>query len=65
MTERLLKFPMKCPICEKEWTCALSVSVIKESLAKGTPIPAYAECHDWSWDLKEDERKALSVKLGA
>jgi hypothetical protein len=63
MTERLLKFSVKCPICSTEWTCALSVSEIKESLDKGTPIPAYAECHDWHWDLKEDERQALAAKL--
>ena len=64
MTERLLKFPVKCPICGTEWTTALSVTQIKESLANGTPIRAYAECHDWAWDLKDDERAALSEKLG-
>lgn len=26
------------------------------------PIPAYAECHDWHWVLKEDERQALAAK---
>jgi hypothetical protein len=36
MTERLLKFPVKCPICGTEWISAY-----------GTPIRAYAECHDW------------------
>ncbi len=65
MTERLLKFPVKCPICSTEWTCALSVGDIKESLDKGTPIRAYAECHDWGWDLKEEERQALAAKLRA
>ena len=65
MTERLLKFPVKCPICATEWTCALSVTEIKESLNQGTPIPAYAECHDWHWDLKEEERKVLAAKIGA
>ena len=63
MTERLLKFPVKCPICATEWTCALSVTQIKEALDKGTPIPAYAECHDWHWDLKEDERAVLAAKI--
>jgi hypothetical protein len=63
MTERLLKFPVNCPVCGTEWTCALSVSAIKESLEKGTPIPAYAECHDWNWDLKENERQALAAKI--
>jgi hypothetical protein len=43
----------------------LSVSEIKESLDKGTAIRAYAECHDWGWDLKEDERRALAAKLRA
>lgn len=65
MTERLLKFPVHCPICATEWTCALSVTQIKESLDKGTPIRAYAECHDWHWDLKENERQALAAKLRA
>ena len=41
MIERLLKFPVKCPICATEWTCAVSVTQIKESLDKGTPIPAW------------------------
>jgi len=63
MTERLLKFPVKCPICGTEWTTALSVSAIKESLDKGTPIRAYAECHDWGWDLKEEERQALAARI--
>jgi hypothetical protein len=65
MTERLLKFPVKCPIFGTEWTSALSVSAIKDSLEKGTPIRAYAECHDWSWDLKDDEREALSARIRA
>jgi hypothetical protein len=63
MTERLRKFPVKCPICGTEWTSALSVSVIQESLEKGAPIRAYAECHDWEWDLKEEERQALSARI--
>jgi hypothetical protein len=62
MTERLFKFPVKCPICNTEWTCALSVTEIRESLDKGTPIRAYAECHDWHWELKEEERQALAAK---
>lgn len=65
MTERLFKFPVKCPICESECICALSVSEIKQSLDKGTPIRAYAECHDWHWDLKEHERAALAAKIRA
>jgi hypothetical protein len=56
---------VNCPICGKEWSCASSVTDIKESLKKGTPIRAYAECHDWTWDLKDEERQALSVKVGA
>jgi hypothetical protein len=46
MTERLFKFPVHCPICNTEYTCALRATQIKESPDKGTPIPAYAECHD-------------------
>jgi hypothetical protein len=65
MTERLLKFAVSCPICNTEWTCALSVTDIKESLDRGTPIRAYAECHDWGWDLKEPERQALAAKISA
>jgi hypothetical protein len=65
MTERLLKFPVKCPICNTEWPCALSVTQIKESLANGSPIRAYAECHDWHWELKEEERQALAAKIRA
>jgi hypothetical protein len=57
------KFPVHRPICNAEWTCALSVTPIKEALDKGTPIPAYAGCHDWHWDLKEGERQALASKL--
>lgn len=65
MTERLLKFPVRCPICATEWTCALSVTEIKEALEKGMPIRAYAECHDWHWDLKKDERETLAAKIRA
>jgi hypothetical protein len=63
VTERLLKFQVKCPICGESAVNAVSVTQAKESLAAGTPIRAYAECHDWTWDLKEDERAALGQKL--
>lgn len=65
MTERLLKFPVKCPICGTEWISALSVTAIQEALEKGTPIRVYAECHDWEWDLKEAEREALTARIRA
>ena len=37
----------------------------QESLEKGTLIRAYTECHDWHWELKEQERQALAAKIRA
>jgi hypothetical protein len=36
---------------------------ILAALDDNKPIRAYAECHDWHWDLSESERNALAAKV--
>ena len=60
MTEVFIRFPVLCPVCKKEWTSQRTKSEILDALDNNKPIRAYAECHDWHWDLNEGERAELS-----
>ncbi len=62
MTEVFIRFPVLCPVCKKEWTSQRTKSEILDALDNNKPIRAYAECHDWHWDLSESERAELSKK---
>ncbi len=62
VTEVFIRFPVHCPICKKEWTSSRTKSEILDALDNNKPIRAYAECHDWHWDLSEIDRVALSKR---
>jgi hypothetical protein len=34
-----------------------------DALENNKPIRAFAECHDWHWDLNETERKELAARV--
>ena len=63
MTEVFIRFPVHCPVCKKESTSARTKSEILDALASNKPIGAYAECHDWHWNLSESERKDLAARV--
>lgn len=65
MTEVFFRFPVHCPVCKQEWTSARTKSEILDALDTNKPINAYAECHDWHWDLSENERKELAARVRA
>jgi hypothetical protein len=65
VTEVFFRFPVHCPVCKQEWMSARTKSEIQEALDSNKPISAYAECHDWHWDLGESERKELAARVRA
>ncbi|MGO9037950.1 MAG: hypothetical protein ACLPX1_16060 [Steroidobacteraceae bacterium] len=62
MTEVFIVFPVHCPVCKQEWTSRRTKGEILDALDNNKPIRAYAECHDWHWDLNESERAELSKR---
>jgi hypothetical protein len=62
MIDKLITFRIHCPLCQQEWTSALSQSEISDALDKGLPIRVYASCHG-SWDLSESDRQQLLLRL--
>jgi hypothetical protein len=52
----------------KHWTRTTDVDrrtkgELLDALGNNKPIRAYAECHDWHWDLNESERHALAATV--
>ena len=60
MTEVFLRYPVHCPVCNQESVAAKTKGELKDALDNNKPIKAYAECHDWHWELNEAARAALS-----
>jgi hypothetical protein len=63
VTEVFIRFPVRCPVCTQEGTSQRTKGEILDALANNKPIRAYAECHDWHWDLSESERKELATRV--
>jgi hypothetical protein len=63
VTEVFIRFPVHCPVCKQEWTSQRTKGELLDALDNNKPIRAYAECHDWHWDLNDTERQALAAKL--
>ncbi len=63
MTEVFIRFPVHCPVCKHEWTSQRTKRELLDALDNNKPIRAYAECHDWHWDLTDSERGELSAKV--
>ena len=64
MTEVFIPIPVHCPVCKQEWTSLRTKREILDALENDKPIRAYAECHDWHWDLSASERKELAATVG-
>ena len=65
MTEVFIRFPVRCPVCKQEWTSQQTKRELLDALDTNKPIRAYAECHDWHWDLTDSERKELAAIVRA
>jgi hypothetical protein len=63
VTEVFIRFPVRCPVCKHEWTSQRTKHELLDALDNNKPIRAYAECHDWHWDLTDSERQELSVRV--
>jgi hypothetical protein len=50
-------------VCEHEWTSQRTKRELLDALDNNKPIRAYAECHDWHWDLSDSERQELSARV--
>lgn len=59
MGDKLIRFPVHCPKCGKEWTSALNRDELTDAFRSGSAIRVYAECHDAAWDLTQVERDDL------
>ncbi len=59
MTEVFIRFPVRCPVCKQEWTSQQTKGEILDALDNSNPIRAYAECHDWHWDLTRPSEMSL------
>jgi hypothetical protein len=59
---KVIRFPVYCPTCQKEWTYGLPQDQILKSLNTGTAIPVYAACHNKTWNLSDSEREDLAAR---
>jgi hypothetical protein len=64
MTEPVILFPVKCPVCSKESLAGFRVSVVAEAL-QTLEIRLYANCHLTSWHASEVELAQLRRYLDA
>jgi len=60
VTEVFLRYLVQCPVCGQEFVAARTQGELQDALDNNKPIKAYAECHDWHWELGESARAAIS-----
>jgi hypothetical protein len=63
MADALVRVPVVCPECEREWLTEFSMAALAEALDTGVSIRLYARCHDRVWQATETEREQLSAYL--
>ena len=63
VTEVFIRFPVHRPVCKQEWTSQRTKRELLDAIENNKPIRVHAECHDWHWDLGENERKELADKI--
>jgi hypothetical protein len=62
METKVIRFPVYCPACRKEWTYGLPQDQILNSLNIGAMISVYAACHNMTWNLNAGEREDLAAR---
>lgn len=60
-----LRFPVKCPLCHREWLTHMPKTVIAQALSVGATIQLRASCHDMQWDATALEVEQIRQYLGA
>lgn len=63
--EPLIRFPIACPVCSKEFLAEFPVAVVADALVTANSIRLYARCHDKAWDASAIEREQLREYLSA
>jgi hypothetical protein len=62
METKVIRFPVYCPACRKEWTYGLPQGQILDALNSGAVIPVYAACHNQTWNLSASAREDLAAR---
>lgn len=65
MTEPMVRFPVKCPVCTAEILVQFPVAMIAEAFLTNESIRLYANCHQQFWIASEIERAQIREYLGA
>jgi hypothetical protein len=63
MEDTLLRMPVMCPECAREWLMEVPIASIAEALASNGYIRLYAPCHDKVWEASCLEREQLGEYL--
>jgi hypothetical protein len=63
MEKTLVRVPVVCPECGREWLTEFSALALAEALDVGASIRLYARCHDRVWAATAPERDQLRAYL--
>jgi hypothetical protein len=62
MDTKVIRFPVNCPSCQKEWTYGLPQDQILGARNTDAAIPAYVACHNQTRNVSESEREDLAAR---
>ncbi len=62
METKVIRFPVFCPTCRKEWIYGLPQGQILVVLNTGAAVPVWAACHNQTWSLSASEREDLAAR---
>ena len=62
MDTKVIRFPVYCPTCCKEWTYGLPQGQILQALNTGAAILSLAACHNQTWHLSASDREDLAAR---
>jgi hypothetical protein len=65
MENALLRIPVACPKCGREFLNEFPIASITEALAAGESIRLYVNCHDKAWQASVLEREQVREYLDA
>jgi hypothetical protein len=63
MVQALVRVPVVCPECGREWLTEFPATPLAAALDSGTSIALYARCHDRAWQASNTEREQLRAYL--
>lgn len=65
MRKELMRFPIRCPVCDTELISYFRTSQLATALREGRPIRLFAICHDQAWRASEIELEQMREYLRA